>query len=220
MAGKDYELDRLRGEMDAAQREIDNASSRLDAINSRRDGIKSQISSCKYRIADIKHSIDNEYEAKRVCYQAHDHLGVQNHKYRAESFRDALRREHEICNGYYNQLNSFKGEFDSAVAALSSAKERKRKAREAFNARLEVLKANNAMEKAKWKETTCRKCGATIKYHIDWKRIPDLCKPCLEKEKAKWHETPCRKCGKPIRYHEDWAQKPTVCRECKNRSVI
>ena len=220
MAGNDYELNRLRGEMDAAQREIDNASSRLDSINSKREGIKSQISSCKYRIADIKHSIDNEYQAMKICYQAHDHYSIQNHKYRAQSFKDALRREHEICDGYYSQLNSYKGEYESALAALRSAKDRKRRAREAFNARLEILKANNAMEKAKWKETTCKICGAKIAYHVEWKRIPDLCKPCLEKEKAKWHETTCRKCGKPTRYHEDWTHKPTICKNCKSGYMI
>jgi chromosome segregation ATPase len=215
MPGKDFELERLRSEMDAAQREVDSAKARLDPIGTRRDGIKSQINSVKYRIDDIKHSIDEEYRMMKICYQSRDRIGAENHKYNAESFKGALQREYEIKKGYYDELHCLQNDFESALDAVRSAKERKQRAREAFNARLELVKAQNERERAKWKEKPCKICGAAIRYHIEWNRVPDLCKSCQEREKAKWHETTCKKCGKTIRYHQDWTYIPSICKECK-----
>ena len=97
------------------------AKSRLESVNSRRSGIKSQIESCNYRIADLKHSVDLEYDAVRTCKAARDRIGADNHRYRAESFKDALRREYDIKNGYYTDLNSYKSEYESALNDLRNA---------------------------------------------------------------------------------------------------
>ena len=215
---KDYELDRLHNEIETAQRAIDSAKSRLDFVNSRRSGIKSQIESCKYRIADIKHSVDLEYGYMRTCRSARDHIGADNHRYNAESFKNALNREYEIKNGYYTELNSYKGEYESALNDLRNAKARKRQAIEAFQSRLQIVKAQNEQEKAQWRETYCKKCGKKISYRINWKRVPDMCKDCIAVEKAKWQETPCVKCGRMIRYNEDWTHIPHVCKDCKSSS--
>lgn len=215
---KDYELDRLHNEIETAQRAIDSAKSRLDFVNSRRSGIKSQIESCKYRIADIKHSVDLEYGYMRTCRSARDHIGADNHRYNAESFKNALNREYEIKNGYYTELNSYKGEYESALNDLRNAKARKHQAIEAFQSRLQIVKAQNEQEKAQWRETYCKKCGKKISYRINWKRVPDMCKDCIAVEKAKWQETPCVKCGRMIRYNEDWTHIPHVCKDCKSSS--
>lgn len=215
MAQKDYELERLRGEMDIAQRAIDSAKNRLDPIRSQRDSIKSEINSINYRIADLKHSIGCEYDAIRICRQARAIYDADNHKYRAESFKDALQREYEMKNGCYSRLDMLKSDYEAALSALNDAKAKKQSAREAFNARLQIVKEQNETRRAKWKETACRKCGKTIQYHVDWKRVPDMCKECSAKEKAKWHEASCKKCGSPIRYHEEWTHKPTICKDCK-----
>ena len=215
---KDYELDRLHHEIETAQRAIDSAKSRLDFVNSRRSGIKSQIESCKYRIADIKHSVDLEYGYMRTCRSARDHIGADNHRYNAESFKNALNREYEIKNGYYTELNSYKGEYESALNDLRNAKARKHQAIEAFQSRLQIVKAQNEQEKAQWRETYCKKCGKKISYRINWKRVPDMCKDCIAVEKAKWQETPCVKCGRMIRYNEDWTHIPHVCKDCKSSS--
>ena len=215
---KDYELDRLHNEIETAQRAIDSAKSRLDFVNSRRSGIKSQIESCKYRIADIKHSVDLEYGYMRTCRSARDHIGADNHRYNAESFKNALNREYEIKNGYYTELNSYKGEYESALNDLRNAKARKHQAIEAFQSRVQIVKAQNEQEKAQWRETYCKKCGKKISYRINWKRVPDMCKDCIAVEKAKWQETPCVKCGRMIRYNEDWTHIPHVCKDCKSSS--
>lgn len=217
MAGKDYELERLRQEMDNAQREIDAAKSRLDYVSSRRDPIKSQIESINYIIADLKRSIDSEYESVRICKAARDRIGADNHRYNADSYKSSLSSQYEIKNGYRTQLDMLKSDFDSAISALREAKARKQQAREAFTRRLESLKAENEQEKAKWKETTCKKCGTTIRYHVEWTHIPELCKSCREAEKANWRETSCRVCGRTIRYNIEWTHIPSVCKECKGK---
>lgn len=215
MPGKDYELERLRGEMEYAQRDIDSAKARLEPISMRRNSLKSQLDSINYRITDIKRQIDNEYQMLKACYQARDRISAENHKYNVKSYKDGLQREYEIKKGYYEQLNALKSDYESALAVLRSAKEKKNRARNAFNARLQIVRANNESEHAKWKDKSCKICGATIRYHIDWNRVPELCKSCQEREKAKWHEISCKTCGKTIHYHQEWTHIPSICKECK-----
>ena len=216
MSGKDYELERLRSEMDSAQKDIDTAKARLDYVNARRNGIKSEIESVKYRICDIKRSIDEEYNMMKICFQNRDKYDAENHRYNAQSYKDSLQREYEIKKSYYHELDFMKDDYEAALSVLQSAKERKQRAREAFRTRLEVVRAQNESERSKWKEKPCKECGAPIRYHVEWSRIPDLCKPCLDRNKAKWHETTCRKCGKTIRYHQDWTHIPSICKDCKS----
>ena len=215
MSGKDYELERLRNEMDAAQQAIDNAKYRLDPIRSKRDIIKQEIGAVNYRIADIKRSIDEEYRMMKVCYQNKDRYSAENHKYRAQSFKDQLQREYSYKNDYFSQLDYLKTDYESAMEMLRNAKARKQSAKEAFNVRLNALKAAKEQERANWKTKICKCCGTEFSYRLDWNRIPDLCKPCQERAKQKWHETTCKKCGKTIRYHEDWEHIPKLCKECK-----
>ena len=84
--------------------------------------------------------------------------------------------------------------------------------------RLAEVRAERDRQRLKWHETRCKRCGATIKYHEDWSRIPHLCKPCRELEKASWREKPCRGCGEPIRYNIEWAHSPNYCKSCKARA--
>ena len=216
MKKNNYELDRLKAEIDNAQRQVDAAKSRLDSISSRRNPIKSQMESVKYRISDLRSSINNEYQMMKYCYQSKDRISAENHKYNAQSFTNSIQDAKAERASLYNQLDGLKSEYDYALSTLRDAKERKRQAIEIFKRKLEEVKAQNQAERDKWKEKNCRICGATIRYHVEWNRIPDLCKPCQDREKSKWHETRCKKCGNPIRYHEDWAHVPSLCKQCKS----
>ncbi len=178
MAGKDFELDRLSGIMDSAQRDIDNLKPRLDALSSKREFLKGQICEYKYRIDDLKRDIDMEYSMMKSCYQARDRYSAENHKYNAQSYKEALQREYSYKNSIHEQLNCLKSEFDSVLSSFRSAKERKQNAREAFNRRLQEVRAIKEIEKAKWKEKPCKKCGQMIRYHIEWSHIPTYCKDC------------------------------------------
>lgn len=68
-----------------------------------------------------------------------------------------------------------------------------------------------------WLTTSCDNCGDEISYHVDWDRVPNLCKDCIAEkraERAKWHETTCDDCGDTIKYHEDWNRVPDLCKDC------
>jgi len=217
MAGKDLELQRLGNELDNAQRAIDAAKVRLDQIAPRRANIKSQIEGVNYRIADTRRMVQSEYDSMKLCYQARNKYDAENHRYRAQSFKEGLQREYDLKNGLYSELNMIKVDFDSALAALRDAKDRKAQIREQFNARLAAVKANNEAERAKWKTTSCKCCGAQVRYHVEWTRIPDLCKTCADREKAKWKDISCRCCGTTVRYNVEWTRIPDLCKTCAAR---
>ena len=86
---------------------------------------------------------------------------------------------------------------------------------DSFNERLEFLKSENAKEQAKWKEKPCRICGVPIRYNVEWKHIPNLCKDCFEKDKENWEDRTCAKCGRNFRINKSWEHIPTICPECR-----
>ena len=67
-----------------------------------------------------------------------------------------------------------------------------------------------------WLNASRKECGDSISYHVDWARVPDLCKGCIAEKKAaraKWREKSCA-CGNTIKYHEDWDRIPDLCKDC------
>lgn len=168
---KNYEMERLHNEIDNAKRAISDAKSTLDYINLRRNPIKNEISSIKYRIDDYKRQMQNEYDAMHYCYQAHDKYSAENHKYNAQSWRASIQRERDTLNYQYDQLNSFKYEYDAALSKLRSANERKK---QAYNELNRLKEQDNLM----WTEKPCRVCGSMIRYRKDWDHIPNVCKAC------------------------------------------
>lgn len=183
MPNKDYELETIIAEIEAAKREIAEASSRLDTINYKRQAIKSQIDSVTYRINDIKHSKDMEYSAMKYCYERRDKIDAENHRYRLQSFGEALQRERAEKNSLYEQLNMIKPEYEAALSQLRSAKARKNSAYERKNARLATIRAEREARNAKWHTRYCTSCGKEIRYHEDWAHIPTICKCCKEKRR-------------------------------------
>jgi len=67
---------------------------------------------------------------------------------------------------------------------------------------------------AEWQTKRCKICGAEIKYNVNWSKIPDTCKPCIERERAKWKEARCKICGSTIKYNTDWGRVPDTCKPC------
>lgn len=215
MRSSDPELERLRSEKEAAQREIDSAKAQLDRISPQRNAYRGQIQSINATIADLKQRINSERAAIGICKAARDRISADTHRYNLQSYQAALQEQYSIKNSYFSQMNMSRSEFDSALNSLRAAKERKQRAQEAFNTRLSQLKADREAEAQKWRETRCKKCGQSIRYRIDWNRVPNLCPSCRQQERDKWRETPCRVCGRAIRYNVEWAHIPGVCKSCK-----
>lgn len=215
MRKNDPELERLRSEKEAAQREIDSIKAQLDRISPQRNAYRDQIQSINATITDLKQRINSERDAIGICKAARDRISADTHRYNLQSYKAALQEQYSIKNSYSSQMSMSRSEFDSALNSLRAAKERKQRVQEAFNARLSQLKADREAEAQKWRETSCKKCGQTIRYRIEWNRIPDLCPSCRQQEREKWRETVCRVCGRPIRYNVEWLHIPSVCKSCK-----
>lgn len=91
-----------------------------------------------------------------------------------------------------------------------------------------------AEDAAKWKEKSCPGlkdqgyCGKTIRYRIDWDKVPDICPDCREKAKkaraereAKMREKPCATsgCSNIVKYNIDWDHPPSFCKSCSEQRV-
>ena len=228
----DLELEQLRNEMTAAQEDMDRIKARMTALTEQRSTIREEVGGVKSRLAQLKQNIDREYDAMRAGFAQHDVQGANRHKRVAESLKQQLDAEYKKKDLCYEKLGVAKVEFEASLEDLNKARDRKHKAGEAFHVRLEALKAANPPKpreerrpqpkkhkdkELQWKQTTCKMCGKPIYYHIEWKKVPDLCHDCLEKEKTHWHTTPCKRCGKPIRYHDSWDHVPSICKECKGK---
>lgn len=61
--------------------------------------------------------------------------------------------------------------------------------REALESERKEKEEKRAAEKAtraeKWKERSCKECGQTIRYNIEWRHIPNYCSDCKEKFRRK-----------------------------------
>lgn len=99
-----------------------------------------------------------------------------------------------------------------------------------FNLCPDCSTRKKAEDAAKWQEKSCsglkgQSCGKTIRYRVDWDKVPDICPDCREKAKqakaereAKKREKPCAGgCGRMIQYNIDWEHPPNFCNECKEK---
>ena len=69
---------------------------------------------------------------------------------------------------------------------------------------------------AKWYDTACEDCGATIRACTEWEHAPRYCKSCKAARDAKWYDKSCEHCGKTIRANTDWEHLPKFCEDCKH----
>lgn len=86
-------------------------------------------------------------------------------------------------------------------------------------------------QNAMWREKSCPGlkgqgyCGKTIKYRVDWDKIPDICSDCRNKAKAQKAERdskrrtkPCKRCGSEIVYYTD-GKEFDFCKSCNDQRV-
>ena len=215
MAGNDPTVERLRAEIAACDREIESAQSDLDHISRGRSAYQSEIQNINYRIDDLKRQIDREYEAMRTCRAAHNRNDADNHRMRAQDFKNELSRQFDLRRNAIERTKSNGGSFQAALDRKRSAIERKKRAKEQLFARFDELKREREQRESKWKEKSCKKCGRSFRYSVEWPKVPDLCPDCQKKAKDKWREKPCKGCGNPIRYNTDWEHIPNYCADCK-----
>lgn len=214
---RDSRLDYLGAELDRIKAEYARAKERVGACAAELDRVRADVDYYKREIVQLKSAIDSERQMASACYAAGDHYSAKSHSYNIQNMRPRLDSLYDGKQRAYGPVETARARFQQAVDEKRRLGTQLRTAREAFNNRLAEVRAEKAREQSRWHEKRCKSCGAIIRYHEDWARVPDTCKPCHEAEKAKWKEKACRGCGRTIRYNTDWSHPPNFCKVCKGR---
>ena len=163
----------------------------------------------------MKKGIDAEYSAMRAERANGDRDAADGHRSLAQQMQEKLTEIYESKKACFGELDEARAAFNKALDTQKILRDKVQEAWDGFNARLEYLKSENAKEQAKWKEKPCKICGVPIRYNVEWKHIPNLCKECFDKDKANWEDRTCAKCGKTFRINKGWEHIPTICSECR-----
>ena len=215
MSGKDPELSRLGEELSSARSEYSAAKKNTDETKARLNQTGSMIQTFNAKIAELKKGIDAEYNAMRSERAGGDRTAADEHRETAQSMQEKLTEIYESKKACFAELDDARAAFNKALDTQKILRDKVQEAWDRFNARLEFLKSENAKEQAKWKEKPCRICGVPIRYNVEWKHIPNLCKECFDKDKLNWEDRTCAKCGKTFRINKSWEHIPTICGDCR-----
>jgi len=215
MSGKDPELSRLGEALSSARSAYAAAKKTTDETKARLNQTGSMIQTFNAKIADLKKGIDSEYNAMRSERAGGDRTAADEHRGNAQSMLEELTEAYESKIACFAELDGARAAFNKALDCQKILRDKVQEAWDSFNARLEFLKSENAKEQEKWKEKPCRICGVPIRYNVEWKHIPNLCKDCFEKDKLNWEDRTCAKCGKTFRINKSWEHIPTICGDCR-----
>ena len=215
MSGKDPELSRLGEALSSARSAYAEAKKITDEAKARLNETGSRIQTFNAKITELKKGIDSEYNAMRSERAGGDRDAADEHRSMAQSMQEKLTEIYESKKSCFGELDEARAAFNKALDAQKILRDKVQEAWDGFNARLEYLKEENAKEQAKWKEKPCKICGVPIRYNIEWKHIPNLCKECFDKDKENWEDRKCAKCGKTFRSNKGWEHIPTICGDCR-----
>lgn len=215
MSGKDPELSRLGEALSSARSAYAEAKKITDEAKARLNETGSRIQTFNAKITELKKGIDSEYNAMRSERAGGDRDAADEHRSMAQSMQEKLTEIYESKKSCFGELDEARAAFNKALDAQKILRDKVQEAWDGFNARLEYLKEENAKEQAKWKEKPCKICGVPIRYNIEWKHIPNLCKECFDKDKENWEDRKCAKCGKTFRINKGWEHIPTICSDCR-----
>ena len=215
MSGKDPELSRLGEALSGARSAYAEAKRITDEAKARLNETGSRIQTFNAKITELKKGIDSEYNAMRSERAGGDRDAADEHRSMAQSMQEKLTEIYESKKSCFGELDEARAAFNKALDTQKILRDKVQEAWDGFNARLEYLKSENAKEQAKWKEKPCKICGVPIRYNVEWKHIPNLCKECFDKDKANWEDRTCAKCGKTFRINKGWEHIPTICSECR-----
>lgn len=215
MSGKDPELSRLGEVLSSARKAYAEAKKSTDAAKAVLNDAGSAIQQCNNTITQLKMEVDAAYDSMRARRAEGDRDGADSERTRAQGLQEELTAQYDSKKGYFAKLDEARALFNEALEKQKSLRETVQESWDAFNARLEFLKAENAKEQENWKEKPCRMCGSLIRYNIKWKHIPSLCRDCYEKDRMNWEDRTCARCGGNFRINKTWEHIPSICSSCR-----
>ncbi len=217
MSGKDPELSQLGDELSRARAAYTEAKLVTDGAKEHLNATGDQIQEYNVQIADLKKSVDLEYDQMRALKAEGDREGAEEHRRSAQALQEALSAKYEEKKQCFARLDEARAAFNVALDGQKALRDEMQAAWDKFNQRLEYLKAQNEIERAKWLETTCKECGKKIRYHKDRKKAPVLCRECYEKDKVNWEDRQCARCGADFRININWEHIPSICPDCRKK---
>lgn len=203
-------------------RVLERLAQRIDLLKEQYEDAKEITSECKEDVLDAEYWVaygkeerdesramaDEKFELSRACWEDGDKDGAAIYSEEGREINERVREAQENLDEYYHELNCMKEKFHQALSNQKEIKEELDKTIFMHKQRVQELKQE-------WKEKTCKMCGGTIHYNINWEHIPAICSLCRQKEKEKWKEKNCQRCGAVIMYNTDWKHVPNYCKECR-----
>ena len=231
MREQDATLQYLSERIDSLSAEYERAKSNTSHLHDQMESAWQSLHDLQEEYREYKEQASYEFQESQYCWSMHDGAGAKEHSENGHLLNEKKAGVSLYLDGAHAKFDSEKSEFDKAVAYQRGIKEQLDQARNEHKLRIEELKAQNLREQMHWKEKSCGRCGATIRYNDTWNHIPNYCKSCKEKmnaereerekkkaaEAAKWMEKPCKQCGRTIRYNIEWSNQPNFCPECKEK---
>lgn len=231
MREKDSVLQYWSERIDSLSVEYEQAKSKTSQLLEQMNSAWESLRDLQEQYREYKEQADYEFEQAQYCWSMHDGASAKEHSDNGHILNQKKAKLGVYLDGAHARYDPLKSQFDEAVVYQRSIKAQLDQAKDAHKSRIEELRAQNLREQLHWKEKSCSRCGATIRYHDTWDHIPNYCKTCKEAmkaerdeqekkraaEAAKWQEKPCKQCGKPIRYNIGWSHIPNFCSECKEK---
>ncbi len=215
MSGKDPELSRLGDVLSDARAAYAEAKKVTDEAKARLNEKGDCIQAFNTEITALKEKVDAEYDAMRSERADGNREAADERRTKAQSLQAELSAKYEEKKKCFLELDEARAAFNAALDQQKQLRDGVQVAWDQFNERLNFLKAENAKEQAMWQEKPCKNCGTPIRYNVEWKHIPNLCRDCFEKDKANWEDRVCAKCGSTFRINNTWERIPTICPSCK-----
>ncbi len=216
MSGKDPELSRLGDVLSEVRAAYAEAKKVTDGAKSVLNEKGDCIQEFNAQINTMKAYIDAAYDSMRSERGNGNREAAEEHRARARSMQEELTAKYEEKKKCFFALDEARTSFNNALDQQKQLRNDVQNAWDQFNERLEFLKIENVAEQAKWKEKPCRQCGTTIRYNMEWKHIPNLCRACFEKDRVNWEDRVCEICGSRFRINKTWKRVPTLCHDCRN----
>ena len=229
MREKDATLQYWSEQISSLSAEYERAKLRTSYLHDQMDSAWQSLHDLQQQYREYKEQANYEFEQAQYCWSMNDRASAKAHSENGHILNQRKADLGASLDAAHARYDPIKSQFDEAVAYQRSIKAQLDQARNAHKLRIEELKAQNIQEQLHWKEKSCGRCGAAIRYRDTWDHIPNYCKSCKEimkaereerekkraAEAAKWKEKPCKQCGKPIRYNVEWSHFPNFCSECK-----
>ena len=181
MREQDATLQYWSERIDSLNSDYERAKSSTSHLHDQMDSAWRSLHDLQEQYREYKEQANYEFQESQYCWSMHDGASAKEHSENGHILNEKKSEIGLYLDGAHAKFDSVKSQFDEAVDYQRGIKAELDQARNAHKLRIEELKAQNLREQMHWKEKSCKRCGATIRYNDTWDHIPNYCKSCKEK---------------------------------------